>query len=116
MIPVCEPLLVGRELEYIIDCVRTNWISSQVMYIREVEERFAAFCGCQYGVTTSNGTTALHLALASLGIGNADEVIVPAFTMAASLFSIIYTGAKPVLVDAEPETWNLDVAQIESKI
>ncbi len=116
MIPVCEPLLSGKELEYVADCLKTNWISSQGKYVREFEERFANYCGCKYGISTTSGTTALHLALASLGIGAGDEVIIPAFTMIATAFAVVYTGAKPVLVDAEPETWNIDVAKIEEKI
>ncbi len=116
MIPVCEPLTGEKELRYATDCLKTNWISSLGKYIGEFEQKFAEYCGCKYGVTTTNGTTALHLALVSLGIGNGDEVIVPAFTMAASVFAIVYTGAKPVLVDSEPETWNMDVTKIEEKI
>jgi perosamine synthetase len=116
MIPVCEPLLTGKEIEYAGDCLRTNWISSAGKYIAEFEKRFAEYCGCKYGVTTTSGTTALHLALASLGIGPGDEVIMPAFTMAACAFSVVYTGAKPVLVDAEPGTWNMDVTQLERRV
>jgi len=116
MIPVCEPLLTGKELDYVSDCLRTNWISSMGKYIAQFETQFAGYCGCKHGVSTTNGTAALHLALASLGIGPGDEVILPAFTMAASAFSIIYTGAKPVLVDSDPETWNMDVSGIEQKI
>lgn len=116
MIPVCEPLLSGKEEQYVLDCLRTNWISSLGKYISEFEANFARYCGVKYGVSTTSGTTALHLALASLGIGKGDEVIVPAFTMAASVFAILYTGAKPVLVDCEPETWNMDVTQIEGKL
>ncbi|MGB8707623.1 MAG: DegT/DnrJ/EryC1/StrS family aminotransferase [Dehalococcoidia bacterium] len=116
MIPVCEPFLSGKELEYVTDCLKTNWISSQGKYVEQFEQSFAAYCGCEYGISTTSGTTALHLALASLGIGSGDEVIVPAFTMISTAFAIIYTGAKPVLVDAEPETWNIDVTKIEQKI
>ncbi len=116
MIPVCEPFLVGKELEYVTDCLKTNWVSSQGKYVSEFEERFANYCSCKYGISTTSGTTALHLALASLGIGPKDEVIIPAFTMIATLFAVIYTGAKPVLVDAEPETGNIDPHQIEEKI
>jgi perosamine synthetase len=116
MIPVCEPLLTGKELEYASDCLKTNWISSAGKYIPEFEKRFAEYCGCKYGIATTNGTTALHLALASLGIRNVDEVIMPAFTMAACAFAVIYTGAKPVLVDAEADTWNIDVTQLERRI
>jgi perosamine synthetase len=116
MIPVCEPLLDEKELAYVTDCLKTNWISSKGKYIEALEEDFARYCGCEYGIATTSGTTALHLALASIGIGPGDEVIVPAFTMAATVFAVIYTGAKPVLVDAEPDTWNIDPAKIEEKI
>ena len=116
MIPVCEPLLSGKELAYVTDCLKTNWISSKGKYIEEFEQKFARYCGCRFGVSTTSGTTALHLAIASLGIGKGDDVIVPTFTMAATVFAIIYTGAKPVLIDSEPETWNIDVGKIEEKI
>ena len=73
-------------------------------------------CGVTYGVAVCNGTQALHLALVSLGIGPGDEVIIPDFTMIASAFAVCYTGAKPVFVDAEPETWNIDPEKVEEKI
>jgi perosamine synthetase len=116
MIPVCEPLLGGKELEYVTDCLKSNWISSKGKYIEEFEEKFANYCGCKYGISTTSGTAALHLAVASLGIGPGDEVIIPASTMAATAFAVVYTGAKPVLVDAERVTWNIDVTRIEEKI
>src|SRR4030042_1651379 len=116
MIPVCEPYLAGNELEYVTDCIKGNWISSLGKYIGEFEQRFAQYCGLKYGVSTTNGTTALHLALASLGIKKGDEVIAPAFTMIAPVFAILYTGAKPVLVDCESDTWNMDATQIERKV
>jgi perosamine synthetase len=116
MIPVCEPLLGGKELEYVADCLKTNWISSQGKYVDEFEQKFASYCGCRHGISTTSGTTALHLAVASVGIGRGDEVIIPAFTMIATAFAVAYTGATPVLVDAEPETWNMDTTQIEGKI
>lgn len=116
MIPVCEPLMGGKELEYVTDCLQANWISSAGKYISQFEEGFSAYCGSKYGIATTSGTAALHLALAALGIGRGDEVILPSFTMAACAFAVMYTGAKPVLVDAEPDTWNIDVLQIEKKI
>ena len=75
MIPVCIPLLGEKELEYVVDCITTNWISSKGKYVEEFEAKFADCCGCKYGVATTSGTTALHLALASLNIKNGDEVI-----------------------------------------
>jgi len=116
MIPVCIPFIGEKELEYVVDCIKTNWISSKGKYVEEFERKFAEYCGCKFGVSTTSGTTALHLALASLGIKKGDEVIVPAFTMISSVFAVVYCGAKPVLVDAEPETWNMDVNKIEEKI
>ena len=116
MIPVCVPLLGSKELEYVTDCIKSNWISSKGKYVEEFQRDFAEYCNCKYGITTMNGTSAIHLALSSIGLKNDDEVIVPAFTMIGSVFPIIYCGAKPVLVDAEPDTWNMNVNQIENKI
>lgn len=115
-IPVCEPFMTGEEVRYVADCIASNWIGSKGRYIEEFERKFANYCGCEHGISTTSGTTALHLALAALGLGKGDEVIVPAFTMIASVFAIVYVGAKPVLVDAEPETWTMDVGEIEAKI
>lgn len=116
MIPVCEPYLTGNELKYVTDCLKTNWISSQGKYIERFERGFASYCGCLYGVTTTSGTAALHLALATLGIGKGDEVIIPTFTNVATAFAVVYTGAKPVLVDCESETYNIDAYKIREKI
>jgi perosamine synthetase len=116
MIPVCVPLLGDKELEYVRDCITTNWISSKGKYVNAFEERFASYCGVSHGVATTSGTTALHLALASLGVGPGDEVIIPSFTMMSTAFAVIYCGARPVLVDAEPDTWNMDTDLIEEKI
>lgn len=115
-IPVCEPMLAGNELKYVTDAVSTGWISSSGTYVNEFEKQFAAYSGCKYGVAVCNGTIALHLALLALGIKEGDEVILPTFTMIASAFAVCYTGAKPVFVDADPKTWNIDVTKIEEKI
>ncbi len=116
MIPVCIPTLGKKELEYVQDCVKTNWISSQGGYIKKFEEGFSSYCGAKYGISCTSGTTALHLALESLGIGFGDEAIIPNFTMIATSYAVIYTGARPVLVDSEPYTWNIDTEKIEEKI
>jgi perosamine synthetase len=115
-IPVCEPLLAGNELKYITEAVSTGWISSSGSYLQKFENAFAKYCGVRYGVGVCNGTVALHLALAALGIKSGDEVIIPNFTMIASAFAVCYTGAKPVFVDADKETWNINVNKIEEKI
>lgn len=115
-IPVCEPFLNGNEKKYVQDCMETGWISSSGEYVNSFEEEFAKYCGVKYGVAVCNGTVALHLALVALGIKEGDEVIIPSFTMSASAFSVCYTGAKPVFVDADPYTWNMDVTKIEEKL
>jgi len=116
MIPVCRPWLPGNEKKYVLDAMETNWISSSGGYITKFEESFSEFCGTKFGVSCTSGLAALHLACVALGLKKGDEVIVPTFTMAASINSIIYTGAKPVLVDSERDTWCIDAAKIEDKI
>ncbi len=116
IIPVCEPTLGGKEMEYLKDCVESNWISSAGKYIPVFEEKFAAECHCKYGIACINGTVALHLGLAALGLGPGDEVILPTFTMIATINAVTYTGATPVLIDSEPNTWNMDVEQLAGKI
>ena len=115
-IPVCEPYLNGNEVKYVMDAVSTGWISSSGKYVTEFENAFAKYCGMKYGVAVCNGTVALHLALAALGIGKGDEVIIPSFTMIATAYAVCYVGAIPVFVDADKDTWNIDVTKIEEKI
>ncbi len=116
MISVCEPVLNGREMQYVVDCLETNWISSTGKYIDRFERQFSAYCGVPYGVACSSGTTAIHLALVALGIGPGDEVIIPDFTLIVSANMVIQAGARPVLVDVDPRTWCIDPNLIEAKI
>jgi len=116
MIPVAEPLIGDKELEYVIDCIKSGWVSSIGEYITQFENEFSKYCGTKYGVSCSNGTTALHLALATLGIGKGDDVIVPTLTFIATANAVTYTGAKPIFVDSELYTWNIDPEKIEEKI
>ena len=115
-IPVCAPKIGEREIELVSECIRSSWISHLSDYVIQFEKKFANYCDSEYGVATNSGTTALHLAVATLKIKKDDEVIIPTFTMIASPNSISYTGAKPVLVDSEKECWNIDVNKIEEKI
>jgi perosamine synthetase len=115
-IPVCEPLYLGNEEKYTSDAIRSRWISSAGEYIKKFEEQFSSYCEAKHGIATTSGTTALHLALRALGIGEGDEVVIPDFTMISVLFAVLYCRAKPVFVDAEPDTWNIDVRKIEEKI
>jgi len=116
MIPVNEPLIGKEELRNVVDCVKSGWISSKGNYIKSFEEEFAKFCGVRYGISTTSGTTALHLALACLGIKKGDEVIMPTFTMIATAYAVLYLGAKPVFIDSEDRTWNMDVSKVEEAI
>ncbi|MFQ5576966.1 MAG: DegT/DnrJ/EryC1/StrS family aminotransferase [Anaerolineae bacterium] len=115
-IPVAEPKFGPKELEYVSDCITSGWVSSKGKYVKQFEDAFARFCGAQYGVATFNGTIALHLLLAALNIGPGDEVIVPSLTFVATANAVAYTGATPVFVDSEPETWNIDPAAVEAAI
>jgi perosamine synthetase len=108
MIPIMEPWIDQEEIDLVMDCLNTGWISSQGKYIQEFERAFSGVCEAQYGVATSNGTTALHLALLTLGIGPGDEVIVPALSFIATANVVVYTGARPVFVDVSEKTWTLD--------
>jgi len=115
-LPVMEPQLIGNELEYVTDCIKTNWISSQGSYVRRFEDSFAAYHGVDYALTTSNGTTALQLAMKALGIGLGDEVVVPDLTFGACANAVIHCGAQPVFVDVNPDYWNMDPSLLESVI
>lgn len=116
IIPVCEPTLTGNEMKYVQQAVETNWISSAGSFIREFESQFAAACGADYGIACANGTVAMHLAMSTLGLETGDEVIIPTFTMIATANAVTYCGAKPVLVDMEPDYWQMDIQQVADKI
>lgn len=115
-IPVAEPVLSGNELAYVTDCIRSGWVSSIGEYVTRFESDFARFCSAKHGIATSNGTTALHLALVVLGIGPGDQVIVPTLTFIATANAVAYTGATPIFADSEPNTWNLDPNDVARKI
>ena len=115
-IPISQPSITEKEVAFVTDAVRSGWVSSLGPYIADFEQRFAAFCGTRHALTTSNGTTGLHLALAALGIKAGDEVIVPDLTFVASANAIAYTGATPVLVDIDADTLCISPAAIERAI
>ncbi|OGY50253.1 MAG: hypothetical protein A3J65_04455 [Candidatus Buchananbacteria bacterium RIFCSPHIGHO2_02_FULL_45_11b] len=115
-ISVCQPTLTGKEWPYVKDCLDTNWISSNGKYIEKFEKNFSRFCGVKFGISCTSGTTALHLALAAAGIKKGDEVIIPSFTIISVPNAVLWTGAKPVLVDSELATGNIDADKIEEKI
>jgi perosamine synthetase len=116
MIPVNTPNLSGNEKRYLAECIDTGWISSEGPFVKRLEEGVAARCGRKHGVAVANGTVALDVAVAALGIGPGDEVILPSLTIVSCALAIVRAGATPVVVDSDPLTWNMDVAQIEPLI
>lgn len=116
MIPIAQPCLGDEELSNIISAVKSGWISSKGEYIVEFEDNFGKYCSRKFGVSTSNGTVSLHLALKALGISKGDEVIVPSLTFVAVANAVSYCNAKPIFVDAHPDYWCMDPDKIEEKI
>jgi perosamine synthetase len=116
-LPVSTPWLGAREIEYVTKVLQTGEISGTCgAFLERFEREFAAYCGCRYGVATSNGTTALHLAIALLGIGPGDEVLVSTLTNMATFFAVLYQGAKPIPVDVEEDTLNFNPALLEELV
>ncbi|MGD1897590.1 MAG: DegT/DnrJ/EryC1/StrS family aminotransferase [Phormidesmis sp.] len=115
-IPVNEPFLPAKAKIYLNQCIDTGWISSEGQFVRDFEEKFAYTVSRQYGIAVCNGSAALEVAVAALDIGAGDEVILPTFTIISCAAAIVRAGATPVVIDADSETWNMDVSQIESAI
>ena len=116
MIPVNTPLLNGNEEKYLVECVRTGWISSEGPFIKIFEDKFAAYVQRTHGIAVANGSAALDIAVQALSLEAGSEVILPAFTIISPAQSVVRAGLKPVLVDSDPQTWNMDVSRIEEKI
>ncbi len=116
MIPVNEPLLNGNERKYLNECIDTGWISSEGPFVRKFEEKMAAAVGRRHGTTVCNGTVALEIAVAALGLQPGDEVIMPTFTIISCAAAVMRRGCVPVLVDSDPLTWNMDVEKIKAKV
>ncbi|MBG15667.1 MAG: aminotransferase DegT [Crocinitomicaceae bacterium] len=114
--PVAEPSLKGNELKYVTDALLSTWISSKGIYLDRFEKEFSTFCDTNYGVATSNGTVSIHLALKALEIGEGDEVIVPDLTFAATINPVILSGAKPVIVDIDKNSWTICPKKIKKAI
>jgi perosamine synthetase len=117
MIPVAKPRIGVNEKEYVLSAIESGELSGNFgSYIGQFEEEFAKFCAVGHAVAVSNGTAALHLAVASLGIGPGDEVIVQTLTNMATAFAVSYVGATPVPVDIDSKTWNINPSLIQAKI
>jgi perosamine synthetase len=115
-IPLSEPSVGAREAVYLQQCIEENWVASKGRFVREFERLFASIHGHPEAVSTTSGTAALHLACCELGLGPGDEVLVPALTFAASPNSVLYTGAVPVFVDVDPDTFAIDPAAAAARL
>jgi len=115
-IPITEPDIGDEELQNVTEAVKSGWVSSRGPFIEEFERNFSGYIGMKLGVATSNGTTALHLALAALGIGKGDKVLVPSLTFIATANAVTYTRAEPIFTDSHPDYWCMDPSKIEEKI
>lgn len=115
-LPVADTDLSGNELAYVTEAIETNWVSSAGPYVGRLEARFAEYCGTRHAITTASGATAIEVMLRAAGIGPGDEVILPSFTMVATANAVHHTGAKPVFVDNDLATWNMDLAQVRLAI
>lgn len=115
-IPVNTPLLAGNEKRYLLDCIDTGWISSEGPYIKKFEDGLAQRVDRKHGIAVCNGTAALDIAVEVLELRPGDEVIMPAFTIISCIGQIVRSGARPVLVDSDPVTWNMDIEQVARKV
>ena len=115
-IPVNEPLLNGNEKKYLCECIDTGWISSEGPFVKQFEEKISETVGRRFGIAVANGTAALEVAMQAIGIGENDEVIMPTFTIISCAMAVTKLGAKPVLIDSDVNTWNMNVNEIEAKI
>lgn len=114
--PVAVPDLSGNEEQYVVEALRSSWISSTGPFLDRFEREFAAACNTRAAVSVCNGTAALHLILLAMGVQPGDEVLVPSLTYIATANAVRYVGAEPVFVDVDPETWCLDPAALEASI
>jgi perosamine synthetase len=113
MLLLSGPNIAGNEWKYVKECLDTGWVSSVGAFVTQFENMVAEFAGCKYGVATSNGTAALQIALQLAGVQRNDYVIVPNVTFIASINSIKYTGADPILMDVDTATWQMDIDLLE---
>lgn len=114
--PISQPTITELEIKYVNDAITSGWVSSLGYYIEELEKEFAKFCGVKYAILTNNGTTGLHLALKTIGIKKDDEIIIPDLTFIATANAVAYIGAKPIMVDIDPNNLCIDPSKIEAAI
>ena len=116
IIPVNNTHLIGNEKKYLIECINSNWISSEGQFVKRFENNFTKKIGKKYAVAVSSGTAALQIAFDALNFKKNDEIILPTFTIVSCLLPIIRSHLKPVFIDSDPYTWNMNVEELEKKI
>jgi perosamine synthetase len=116
MIPVNEPLLNGNEKKYLNECIDTGWVSSEGSFVKRFEAQMAAAVGRKHGIAVSNGTAALEVAVAALKLEPGDQIVMPTFTIISCAAAIVRCGCRPILVDSDPRTWNMDVEKLREKL
>ena len=115
-IPIYQPDIGSKEKAYVNQCLDSTWISSKGEFIERFQAGFAGYIGAPQALAVSNGTVALHLALATLGLGAGDEIIVPSLTYISPVNAIRYVGATPVFADSDPVTWQVNVDDVAARI
>jgi perosamine synthetase len=115
-IPIYKPYLEGNEKRYLLNCITNNWVSSGGNFVLNFEKKFSQIHSSKNALAVTSGTTAIHLALVSLGVGKGDEVIIPNLTFAAVINAVLYTGAKPIIVDIDKHKWTIDCDEIQKNI
>ncbi len=116
IVPVNEPLLDGNERKYLNECIDTGYISSEGSFVKRFEKSMADYFGRKHAIAVTNGTVAIDIAIEALDLSAGDEIIMPTFTIISCVSGLIRKGCKPVFIDQLPDTWNMDVSQIEAKI
>jgi len=116
LIPVSEPLIDGNVLPLVRECVETGWISSAGRFIHEFEHKWSSFCNVEYGVAVSSGTAALQIAVSALRLEHGSEIIMPSWTIISCAIAILEAGCIPVLVDCDPDTWCMNLDEVENRV
>jgi Predicted pyridoxal phosphate-dependent enzyme apparently involved in regulation of cell wall biogenesis len=116
VIPISSPSLTGRERDYLLEAFDSGWISSRGAFVERAEELLRTVTAAEHAAVVTNGTVALHLALLAAGVGPGDEVIMPGLSYVATMNAALYVGARPVLVDVDPFTWNVDPDAVEAAV
>lgn len=115
-IRIANPDLSGNEEKYVLEALRSTWISSTGAFVDRFEHEFAQLCDAKDALSVCNGTIALHLALLGLDVRAGDEILVPSLTYVATANAVRYVGAEPIFVDVDPDTWCIDPAKLEDSI